>query len=951
MSRNEKETRIELINPKLRLAGWTILNENGVIAPNKACVEIAVSGMPITSENPKGNGFADYVLFGDDGKPLAVIEAKKSSVDPDMGKVQACLYADRLDAKYGVKPIIYYTNGYELFIIDGVYTQGRKIFGFHTKDELEFLIAKRSADLKDIKVNPNICGADRYYQEEAVNNVVNHIKSKHTRSLIVLATGTGKTRVSCALSDIFLRNNYVKRILFLADRKNLVRQAKEETYEKYLSQYPMASIVDGHKEGDESKARIVFSTYQSMLSIIKNIETCPYGVGYFDLIIVDEAHRSLFNKYGEIFDYFDSLMIGLTATPRSDIHKSTYKVFRLETDMPNYEYDIVKGVKDGFLTYYRALDRTPDILKDGVTFDDLTQEEKDEYDDLFRDSEGERIDKIEGKMFYSYITNKGTIRAVLQDLMNEGIYVNNGDVLGKTIIFARDHNHALLIQEQFREMFAEKCIANPVNGVDYCVVIDNKTKYNEVLQREFKNKQTIRIVISVDMMDTGVDIPEVVNLVFFKKVLSKIKFWQMVGRGTRICSDIKAVSPSKAYFERTSQDTTRSFHNDKQGFLIFDICNVFPFFNQNPDGKTDKSDNALSLYQMVYLEKATLYKTMQDNYAHLDIEDKKFYENLRTELVNEVKNMNRNLIGVQTNLEYVDKFSLIDSWINMNQQTLTDIKKHIAPNVEGEIDLESARKFDLLCYKFAERKFKKDKKFAKAAKQIVGIAVYLANKKLHIDEVKNNIDVLNYINSDVFINYSSVSKLDEIREKVRDLIRFIEKEGPNNIITDFDDVISGKDDAVDVGGGPIVITIDDFKTFEEKALFYIQNHPEKELVHQVQNLIKPSYKAIRDLESELAKISKDVEEYTGLFEDDNALITFIRRNLEFNPSSVDRFINMQKNHNFNNAQLAYVKELLLFISQNGYFDKQDLLRPELSFNNLFNSNEINLLISDLESVF
>lgn len=344
MPRNEKETRIKLINPKLRLAGWTVLTENGVIAPNKACIEIPVSGMPITSENPRGNGFADYVLFGDDGKPLAVVEAKKSSVDPDMGKVQACLYADRLEAKYGVKPIIYYTNGYDLFIIDGVYAQGRKIFGFHTKDELEFLIAKRNIELKDTKVNSNICGGERYYQEEAVNNVVNHIKSKHTRSLIVLATGTGKTRVSCALSDIFLRNNYVKRILFLADRKNLVRQAKEETFEKYLSQYPMASIVDGHKEGDESKARIVFSTYQSMLSIIKNIETCPYGVGYFDLIIVDEAHRSLFNKYGEIFDYFDSLMIGLTATPRSDIHKSTYKVFRLENSFKliNFSCQIIK---------------------------------------------------------------------------------------------------------------------------------------------------------------------------------------------------------------------------------------------------------------------------------------------------------------------------------------------------------------------------------------------------------------------------------------------------------------------------------------------------------------------------------------------------------------------------------------------------------------------------------
>lgn len=946
MPRNEKETRIQLINPKLRLAGWDVLNENGVIAPNKACIEIPVSGMPRTSENPNGNGFADYVLFGDDARPLAVIEAKKSSVDADNGRVQACLYADRLEAKYGVKPIIYYTNGYDLFIIDGVYPQGRQIFGFHTKDELEFLIQKRNIELKDTKVDLSIC--ERYYQQDAIAEVVNHIKSKHTRSLIVLATGTGKTRVSCALSDIFLRNNYVKRILFLADRKNLVRQAKEETFEKFLSQYPMASIVDGKREGDESKARIVFSTYQSMLSIIKEIDKCPYGVGYFDLIIVDEAHRSLFNKFGEIFTYFDALMIGLTATPRADIHKSTYKVFRLETDMPNYEYDIVKGVKDGYLTYYRALDRTPDILKDGVTYDDLPPEDQEEYDDLFRDSEGERIDKIEGQAFYSTITNKGTIRAVLKDLMNEGIYVNNGDVLGKTIIFARDHNHAMAIKREFDELFQEKRVLNPVNGVDYCVVIDNQVRYNEVLQREFKNKQTIRIVISVDMMDTGVDIPEVVNLVFFKKVLSKIKFWQMVGRGTRICPNIKAISPSKEYFNRTSQDTTRTLHNDKQGFLIFDICNVFPFFKQHPDGKRDNSEAELSLYQMIFLEKATLYKTMQDNYSLLDIDDKKFYENLRQELIDEVKGMNENLIGVQANLEYVHRFSKIDGWININQQSWMDIKKHIAPNVEGEIDLESARKFDLLIYKFANRKFHKDNKFVDVAKQIIGAAAYLINYKSHIDEVKNNMESLTFINSNDFINNASVTKINEIREKVRELIRFIEAKKFAEIVTDFDDKISVKEDAVDVGDGPIEITIDDFKSFEEKVMFYIHNNLDKTLIKQIQSLIKPTYSAIRELEAELVKIAKDSDEYTSLFKDDDALVSFIRRNLEFNPIEVEKFLEYEKSKGLNDKQLAYTKELLLFISQNGNFDRYYLTRPELSFGNLFNSIQINNLLKDIE---
>lgn len=521
MPKNEKETRLELIDPKLRAAGWDVLTEKYIIEKNKACIETPVTGMPKVGDNQSGNGFADYVLFGDDGKPLAVIEAKKSVVNEEQGRVQACLYADALEKRYGIRPIIYYTNGYSIKIVDGIFPS-RTVFGFHKKEELEYLIQKRNFTLNDVSPNLDISG--RYYQVDAIDEVIKHFKNKHSRSLIVLATGTGKTRVSCALSDIFLRNNYVKRILFLADRKNLVRQAKEETFEKFLPTVPMMVIVEGQKEGDESKARIVFSTYQSMLSIIKDTSTCPYGIGHFDLIIVDEAHRSLFNKYGEIFSYFDALMIGLTATPRDDIHKSTYKVFNLDSEMPNYEYDLIKGVKDGFLTYYRALDRTPKILKDGVTYSDLSDAEKEEYEDKFTEDDGTIPEKIEGKEFYNVITNKDTIRKVLQDLMQEGLKVDNGDVLGKTIIFARDHNHAIMIQEEFRRLYPELCMPKNPNGVDYCVVIDNQIRYNEVLQREFKEKQSIRIVVSVDMMDTGVDIPDVVNLVFLRKYYPRSSF-------------------------------------------------------------------------------------------------------------------------------------------------------------------------------------------------------------------------------------------------------------------------------------------------------------------------------------------------------------------------------------------------------------------------------------------
>lgn len=944
MAINEKETRLKLIDPELRMAGWDVLTDKNIIEKNKACIETPVVGMPKTLENPTGNGFVDYVLFGDDGKPLALIEAKKSIVNEEQGRVQACLYADALEKKYAIRPVIYYTNGYKVKIIDGSFP-AREIFGFHKKEELEYLIQKRSFKLDDVSPNAEISG--RYYQVDAIDEVVKHFKGKHSRSLIVLATGTGKTRVSCALSEIFIRNNYVKRILFLADRKNLVKQAKEETFEKFLPDVPMMVIVEGQKEGDESKARIVFSTYQSMLSIIKDRTTCPYGIGHFDLIIVDEAHRSLFNKYAEIFTYFDSLMIGLTATPRNDIHKSTYKVFNLDSEMPNYEYDLVKGVKDGYLTYYRALDRTPDILKDGVTYAHLSEDEQEEYEDKFTEDDGTIPEKIEGKEFYNVITNKDTIRKVLQDLMEEGLKVDNGDILGKTIIFARDHNHAILIQEEFRKLYPKLCLSNNPNGVDYCVIIDNQIKYNEILQREFKEKQTIRIVISVDMMDTGVDIPEVVNLVFFKKILSKIKFWQMIGRGTRLCADLKVLSPSKAYFERMTNDISRQLYNSKQGFLIFDICNVFPYFKQNPEGRTDKSDVILSLYQKVFLQKTALYKAMLSHYSLLDVEDKKFCEIIRNELIAEVSGMNPNYIGVKAALKYVHKYSELLGWINFAQTEFAEIKKYIAPNITGVIDLETARTFDYLAYKFASSRFYMSLDYKKSAKTIYSLAAYLLKYKGHISEIAEHKKTLEFVASDDFLKKTNVTRVDNIREEIRELMRFIDPAAFEPIITDFRDKIDSKDDA-DEPEVNFNVTIDDFKSLSEKLLFYIQNNPNEPLVKDVQNLIKPSEDSINKFKEEAIKIAKTADEYNGLFKADSDFPVFVRKNLELNPIAIKEFLSSLTINGFNDNQVKYAKELLVFISQNGIFNKQDLLREELNFNGIFNSAEIGKLIKMIE---
>lgn len=944
MERSEKDTRDLLINPKLIQAGWDLVLTKNIIEKDKACIETPVTGMPKTSENSTGNGYVDYTLFGDNGKPLALIEAKKSVLNEEQGRVQACLYADCLEKKYGIRPIIYYTNGYSIHIIDGIYP-AREVFGFHRKDELEHIIQRRSLPIVNTEPDEKIC--NRYYQKDAIRKVLNYLETKHSRSLIVLATGTGKTRVSCAISEIFIRNNFAKRILFLADRKNLVTQAKEETFERFLPRLPMATIIDGKIIGS-MEARIIFSTYQSMISTIRDTSTCPFGIGHFDLIIVDEAHRSLFNKYAEIFDYFDSLMIGLTATPRDDIHKSTYKVFNLDDGEPNYEYDLVKAVKDGFLTYFRALDRTPEILKNGLTYEDLSDEEKEQYEELFTEDDGTIPEKIEGKQFYSYITNIDTIRQVLKDLMEEGLKVNNGDVLGKTIIFARDHKHAIMIQDEFRKMYPELCIPRAGNGVDYCVVIDNKIKYNEILQKEFKYKQSIRIVVSVDMMDTGVDIPEIVNLVFFKRIMSKTKFWQMIGRGTRLCDNLRIISPSKSYFERRTNDNSRTIYNSKQGFLIFDVCNVFPFFKENPDGKEDRADAVLSLNQKIYMERVALLKAMQNNYNSLSNTEKDIEKNLKSSLIDEVKALNPNYIGVQKNLKYYEKYSKPDYWNHLNQKTFVEIKKHIAPNIIGLVDLESARFFDLLCYRFSASKLNKNNTFLSTAKSIYSLASYLLYNKIHISEVEVQRDTLEYIVTDEFLSKTTISKMEEIRCYLRDLMRYIEKDVIDPIISDFNDSIDKTYDAED-GYVDFSFSSDDLKSFKEKVEIYIEQNQSNLLVEQVTNLRKVTAEAIQDFKKGILKFVKNENDFGNLFENDDEIPIFVRKSCGIKKEAIDGFVEYEATKGYSKLQLQYISSLLNFISQNGKFEKGDLLKEELFFGDLFNSMEIKSVINDIES--
>ena len=415
---SEFETRKQFIDLDLKIAGWDSTNIRK---------EVEVKGMPNTQEK----GYIDYVLYGENGKPLAVVEAKRTSKDAKIGQQQAKLYADCLEKEYVQRPIIYYTNGKEIYMWDDLSYPERKVSGFYTQDELQLLIKRRDSkeNLEHIFIANDI--ANRPYQLEAVKKVCESFEQKHRRALIVMATGTGKTRTAISLVDVLTSKNWVQNVLFLADRTELVKQA-EKNFKKLLPDMSCCNLLSS-KDRDPEESRIIFSTYLTMINCIDKMKSkngiTLFTPGHFDLIIIDEAHRSIYKKYQAIFDYFDGLLVGLTATPRDDVDKNTYKFFQLENNVPTFVYEYDEAVKQKYLVDYHTISTTTKFIERGIKYSELKEEDREEYENLFE--EGEVQEEISSSAINSWLFNRDTIKIILETVMQKGLKVEGGDKLRK----------------------------------------------------------------------------------------------------------------------------------------------------------------------------------------------------------------------------------------------------------------------------------------------------------------------------------------------------------------------------------------------------------------------------------------------------------------------------------------------------------------------------------------
>ena len=870
---SEYQTRKLYIDFMLQDAGW--------VEGKDWLNEVELKGMPNASEV----GYADYVLYGDDGRALAVVEAKRTCVDVSKGRQQAKLYADLLEKQYGRRPVVFLTNGFETRIDDGCYPE-RRVATIYSKRDLEKLFNLRSmrTHLTHVNVNKNIAG--RYYQEGAIKATCDTLEANHRKALLVMATGSGKTRTVIALCDVLLQHGWVKNILFLADRTSLVTQAKRS----FVNLLPDLSVTNLCEKDYDPFARCVFSTYQTMYNVIDSAgddEGKIFTSGHFDLVICDEAHRSIYNKYRDIFNYFDAPLVGLTATPKDDIDKNTYEIFELADGVPTYGYELAQAVKDGFLVDFMSVETRLKFIEQGIVYDELSDADKEAYEDTFEDENGELPESIASSALNEWIFNEDTIREVLNILMEHGLKIDYGEKIGKTIIFAKNHAHA----EKILEVFGKEYPHLP----GFARVIDNYLKFVQIAIDEFSDpKKLPQIAISVDMLDTGIDVPEVLNLVFFKKVMSKAKFWQMIGRGTRLCP---ALIDGK----------------DKDKFYIFDFCGNFAFFRMD---KGRPTANMIALQGAIFHLKAQIVFKLQD-LAYQTTDLIAFRKSLVDDMVRKVRKLNKENFAVRQHLKFVELYANPENYQTLTYEDTILIGQELAPLIIPDEDDAKAVRFDALMYGI-ELAYLAGKKYGRYKSDLFKKVSAVASIS-NIPEIMAQSELIDKILHTDYLETAGINEFEHIRENLRDLMKYIPIE-KIRYDTNFDDEI------LSIDWNSSELENDDLKNYKARAEYYIRQHQDNIVIAKLRSNQPLTADDIKSLETILWCEVGSKTDYEAAF-GQKPLGEFVREivGLDMNAAK-EAFSAYLNDANLDSRQIYFVNQIVEYIVHNGMLKDLSVLQ-------------------------
>jgi type I restriction enzyme, R subunit len=926
---SESETRDHYIDLLLREAGWDPDFDDGHFKTR----EFPVIGMP----NTTGEGFVDYVLWHN-GKPLAIVEAKRTRRDARVGQQQAKLYADCLESMFGQRPVIFYSNGYEHWIWDDHRYPPRRVQGFYKRDELELLIQRRitATHLSLASINKDIC--QRYFQEQAGRHITETLEAGQRKALVVMATGSGKTRLVIAVTDILQRCNWAKRVLFLADRKALVKQAANA----FKTHLPHSNPVNLIFEKEKADSRILLSTYATMMGLIDESREGGkrFGVGHFDLIIIDEAHRSVYKKFRAIFEYFDSYLIGLTATPRDEVDRDTYALFEMAKGVPTYAYELEQAVEDGYLVPPKLVSVPIKYPREGIKYEDLPEEEKEEWEMTDWGDDEEVPEVVEAAAVNQWLFNVDTVDKVLKHLMEAGLKVDSGDKLGKTIIFAKNHKHAHFIQERFDANY-------PHLKGRFARVIDNQESYAQDLIDKFSDSKSPpdapQIAISVDMLDTGIDVPEVVNLVFFKIVRSKTKFWQMIGRGTRLRPELYGPNDDKAFF------------------YVFDYCGNFEFFNENPEGVEGIVPETIGARLFRHrLDLIASIQTRQEAGGLMAADDVnndllEIKETVTSHLHAEVTTMNVENFIVRPKRRIVEAFQQRSRWNQLKTDDLAALHAEVAGlPTQQEPEDPTAKFFDLLLLKIQLGTLTDDPAVSGLISKLREIAVRLEEVE-RIPAVKAQIMLIQELQTDEYWECASLTMLETARCKLRDLIKFIPKESRKIVVTNFEDQLG---EASEVTLTNLSSAIDRAQ-YKKRLLQFLAEHENHIALHKLRQNEPLTQQDLEELERMLFEAGGvgSREMFHQVYGKQDNLGLFIRQlvglDREAAKRAFDRYLDTTT---FNSRQIQFINLIIDHLTQNGVMDPGMLFEHPFTNvspggpSNLFPEDDASKIIAIIRSI-
>lgn len=864
------------------------LKANGYVFDQEAkrnCVEVEypVVGMP----NETGTGYVDYVIWGDTGKIIAVLEAKRASESADKGRNQGKLYADCIQNMQGFRPVIFYTNGFETYLWDDENSAPRVVSGMFPQKDINAMIERRyiKKPVSSVQIDEEI--TNRWYQLRAVTKCCETYEKGIRKCLLVMATGTGKTRTAASVVDVMTRSQQMGRVLFLADRKELVKQAKN-AFSSYIPNTTMCNLL---LNKDERNANIVFSTYPTILNAIDTMKNSDgsrfFSPGHFDLIVIDEAHRSIFNKYKAIFEYFDACLLGLTATPKKTVHQSTYEFFEMKNNMPTdvYEYDEAVN-KDHVLVPFYLIETATQIPDDGITYEDLDEEEREAYEDEFYEDEGfpehippERINK--------YIFNIDTVDKMISDLMNNGIKHKNGNHVGKTIIFAQNKLHAKFIVERFDKLY-------PQYKGAFCKLVICDEPYAEKNLEDFKKPDEYPfITVTVDMLETGVDVPEITNLLFAKKVYSRIKFDQMIGRGTRLCSNLLGEG------------------DDKKEFYVFDYMRNFQFFDEHPKGK----ELGLTIAPVAarFIRMVQIIRLLQDaTYTEMD------YQIIRDDMVDhvvgDVQAMNPERIEVRLELRYVEQYKVRKVYECLDDVSKEEIIQHLAGLVVSSEKDESAINFDVTMYSLMLSAMV-GKNLGKLKRHVVNNANILLTECATIPDVKAKIPELKELTSDSYWNAQNILKFEETRKSLREIMKFIPSKKVKIHYTDFEDAVVFRDE-----GRKVDMASSDFEDYRAKVNEYVEVHKNQPAINKLLHNEPISADDYKELERIFTEELGTAEDYQSNYQDTpfGLLIRKIAKmDRDVAYAAFSTFIAEERP---NAEQIHFIEQVVDYVVENGYIN-------------------------------